>query len=353
MNSKQRLERTFRGEPVDQVPVAPHWWGVYKFELAGVFDRDGRPMAHGADPFPSLAEIDAGFFDTFLPDWFHLGAGTSTVPSSPEHECLHARLLTAVRRADSDQAIDDYVALCRCAPDAIRESGVYDHVRIIVERYGDTAFVAMNEGNPVCDILGPGGTIGFEEGLVAVAREPERVARLAMGMYDAMLGRMRVLAEYGCHAYIGSETYASADIISPDAYRAIFFPAQQHFYRDVRRLGMEPIVYFLGDVNPLIPDINRLGVTALMVEESKKTFVLDVLDLRKRLAPDITLFGNLDSVHCLLRGTREDVVSETLRQLEAARVGRFVMANGSPITHATPRENLKAMIETVRHWRAR
>lgn len=174
--------------------------------------------------------------------------------------------------------------------------------------------------------------------------KPDLMERLIFGLYERKLDWMRVLAKTGCHAYIGSETYSSADIISPEVYKRIIFPAQIFFYEKIRTLGMEPIVYFCGDINPLITYINELDVTALLIEERKKNFTLDVKEIRKKLASRITLFGNLDSVHTLLFGSAEDVKRETLRQLESARLGRFVMANGSPIAPGTPKENIETMI---------
>lgn len=112
-------------------------------------------------------------------------------------------------------------------------------------------------------------------------------------------------------------------------------------------MGIVPIVYFLGDILSLIEDINKLSVKALLVEEPKKAYSLDTVELRKRFDPEITLFGNLDSVYTLLYGNAEAVGRETGKQLEAAKYGRFVMANGCPIAFDTPKENIFAMIKTA------
>jgi uroporphyrinogen-III decarboxylase len=132
-------------------------------------------------------------------------------------------------------------------------------------------------------------------------------------------------------------------------YREIVFPAQQRFYRAVASLGLVPITYFLGNVMPLLGDIVRLGAAGLMVEESKKGFTLDVVEIARRLEGAVCLFGNLDSIWCFLRGSEEDVRRETVRQLQAARFGPFVMASGSPVAFDTPAANIKAMIAAARN----
>jgi uroporphyrinogen-III decarboxylase len=344
MNYKERIYRTFRGEKTERIPVCPHWWGVYKFELArasGLLDEtQGRT--------PDLAQIDANFYETFKPDWFHLGAGEWKRIPNEEREKNKKDILPELRKLDNQSIVDEYLDLNRYSEREIIETGTYDHVKTIVKNYGETVFIALNEGNPICEILDPHGIIGFERGLIALVEKPDLMKQLIFGLYERKLDWMSVLAKTGCHAYIGSETYASADIISPDVYSRLVFPAQKFFYEKIRTLGMEPIVYFCGDVRPLIPYINELDVTALLIEEGKKNFTLDVKEIRRKLASRITLFGNLDSVHTLLFGSAEDVRRETIRQLEAARLGPFVMANGSPIAPGTSKENLKEMIQVSR-----
>lgn len=347
MNSKERMLGMLKGNKVDRIPVTPHWWGVYKFQLSGkasgYLDEPKCWALSGKD----LAEVDSLFYETFKPDLFHLNCGPGILRDKYRRKKTN-ELAQRVKLLNSKADIDEYVDLAYLSADEIRHDRIYDHVRQLASIYGNEVFIAVNEGNPICQILDPNGIFGFEEGLIALLEKPNMMAYLIYREYEKMTEKLIVLSEYGCHAYIGSETYCSADIISPKMYRDLIFPAHKNFYQKVKDTGILPIVYFLGDINPLIDDINRMGVAALLVEESKKTFVLDVIDIRKRLSPDITLFGNLDSVYTLLKGTREEVVAETKKQLEAARYGSFVMANGCPVAFDTPKENILAMIETAR-----
>jgi len=52
----------FRGKEIDRIPVAPHWWGVYKFDLA----RDAGIGEAAAGEGNGLAAIDEFFYETFL-----------------------------------------------------------------------------------------------------------------------------------------------------------------------------------------------------------------------------------------------------------------------------------------------
>ncbi len=178
----------------------------------------------------------------------------------------------------------------------------------------------MNEGNPICTALDPSGWLGFEQGLLLMAERPDNFAALLAGLYAGLLPRMEALAACGAHGYIGSETYCGADIISASMYRDLVHPAQELFYRGVSEIGLAPIAYFCGDIlSRLSPLVGMDGLCGLMVEEPKKGARIDSLEIAERLEGALCLFGNLDSVHCLLRGSAEEVRRETLRQLGAAR----------------------------------
>lgn len=347
MNSKERMFNLFNGKEIDMIPAAPHWWGLYKFQLAGI--AAGYENEHNCWKYngQKLADVDALFYETFKPDWFHLSCGYSGAVRDEYKEKKARELKQRVKELESKSVIDEYLELVYMTENEIKNTHMYDHVKILSSKYGDEVFIAMNEGNPICGVLDPHGTVGFEEGLVALIKKPDLMEYLIFREYELMLEKIKVLKEYGCHGYIGSETYCTPDLISPNTYRDLIFPAQKYFYKKVGEMGIVPIVYFLGDIIPLISYINKLGAAALLVEEPKKTFSLDIVEIRQKLAEDITLFGNLDSIYTLLHGTREDVVAETKKQLEAANYGRFVMANGCPIAFYTPKENIEAMIETA------
>jgi uroporphyrinogen-III decarboxylase len=89
--------------------------------------------------------------------------------------------------------------------------------------------------------------------------------------------------------------------------------------------------------------INSLDMAGLLIEESKKHFVLDPVEIRKMLRPQVCLFGNVDST-LLKHGTPDQIRAEVSRQLRAAEIGPFVLANGSPIVCGTPVENLQAYL---------
>ena len=348
MTSKERMLAAFKGEKTDVAPVTPHWWGLYKFEFAGLIRdyRGEREAWHLSGE--ALAGVDAHFFEAFRPDMLHLTAGASRFTESDAVRAEKKRLLEAVGKLESSAVIDEYVDSVSQKKAQVLGSGVFDHVRILSARYGGEALILLNEGNPICDVLDPSGCVGFERGLIALMEQPDRMEYLIRRLYECRIPRMAALYEAGAHGYIGSETYCAPDILSPALYRQIIFPAQRHFYRALDTIGLIPVTYFLGDILPLIEDIKRLNVRALMVEEGKKNYHLEIGEIYRALERSVCLFGNMDSVYTLERGTPAQVVAETRRQLAACPDGGFVMANGCPVSFGTPPENLRAMMAAAR-----
>lgn len=358
MNARERILNTFAGKSVDRPPATCHWWGLYKFQHAGIirgYEDEGKAWRMNGR---ELMAVDQRFYEDFKPDTFHLTAGSRKALTSSyaapditqDSECLtdivdaaqKEALLCSVRSMDSREAIDRFIQFRYSDTAGARRE--FEHVRLLREHYGNAVFLSLNEGNPICEILDPSGVMGFEEGMIALIENPEMMEYLVYEIYDALLGRIRILKECGADAYIGSETYCSNDLISEDLYKSIIFPAQQHFYREVERLGLIPIVYFLGDICPRIKYIKELGARGLMVEESKKNFRLDIGYIYTQLEQSMTLFGNVDSVDLLQKSDAQTVRREAKRQRKLCDKGHFILSNGCPVAFDTPEENIRALL---------
>ncbi|MHB1454267.1 MAG: uroporphyrinogen decarboxylase family protein [Saccharofermentanales bacterium] len=350
MTGRERMLRTFAGKPCDGIPVTPHWWGLYKFAHAGLiagYEDEGLAWSL---PAQALADVDTHFYQDFRPDMLHLTTGPARIFPTAHEEAEFHRLFQAVAGLESYAVIDEYVKAAYPDQETVIRSGVFDHIPILATRHGGEALLMLNEGNPVSWILDPHGCVGFENGMIALIEKPDKMEYLLHRCYEALLPRMAALKHMDGDGYIGSETYCSADLISPDLYRQIIFEPQRRFYTALHGMGLAAVSYFLGDVNPLLPDLARLGLDGLMIEESKKSFDLDIARIYQRLEGAVTLFGNLDSVYVLQTGTRDEVIAETGRQLNACSKGRFIMANGCPVSFSTLPGNIRAMIGTTRAW---
>ena len=374
MNSKERMLAVFQGRQPDLVPAAPHWWGNYKYEVAGK-DYWLDCWGDGA----SIVPIYQAFFERFQPDWFHLhggyprrrGAFASNewravqegerrfliAPDGSRDEILPDQGLASWEHSrpprpdlSSRDAIDEHVARYeQTSAQEIIEAGYTDAAAEIVRRYGDRAFICVHIGAPSI-LVDEHRSGGYEASLLALYDHPEGVKYLLQRRYALSLEWAKAFASVGVHGWAISEGYSGADTISPRTYEEFLHPVDCWYYAEVRKLGLVPMVYFCGDLRPMLPLLRESGVGGLIIEESRKTFELDVVEITRVLQGKVALFGNIDTCELLLKGTPEEVEAAVKAQLAAAREGPFLVCNGSPFAPGTPPENVDAMIRAARRY---
>lgn len=369
MSQTAALERmlcVLNGRRVNPPPVVLHSWGDYKVEWAGLNPKF-QPYLGGNE----LAEIELAFWRRFRSNWVHLGsAGRRELwrrPRCVEGKRAFIRSADGLRwveirddysladpnevslleppriRLDSRSAIDEYYAEHQWTVQDVLDSGRFEHVRLVAQACADRVLIAVNDGTPGWL---PG--YSFEEMVLACADQPDLVAYHIFKDCERFLNVVRAAKLCGAHAYIFSEGFPfSLDILSPAMHERLESDARRWFYAQVRQIGLLPIGYWLGDVRPNMGWINGLDMAGMMIEEDKKGFTLDPLEIRRLLRPEVCLFGNLDSA-LLLHGPPEAIRAAVHHQLRAADEGPFVLANGSPLILGTPPEHLDTFINSVR-----
>jgi hypothetical protein len=382
--AKDIFLETLNHEHTERVPCAPHWWGVYKYELPGhEFRKDG--WTEGG----RLSRVYIDFYEEFGPDWFHLHLGTpiyfrnseiveregrSYLRIDPQYRSIKKEdKYFSVNSSEDEEIVDfaDYLLGSRCtkpkvdlssrrridefirtyvhlSAEEIAGLGYMDHLSEIVRRYGDEVFIAVHIPSAVCEIFDPStGYVGFDQGLMAFHDYPDGMRYLIERCYEEQIEWIRAYGKTGVHAYCISEAYISPDTAGPYLYRDYLKSVHRDYFKEVSRCGLIPICNFWGDINPIFDDLKEINIRALMVEESKKNFSIDVRELRRRAEGAFCLFGNLDSITLLHHGSPEEIGREVLRQ-SAGSEGSFAVANGSPIAPGTPPGNVHTLIKAAK-----
>ena len=141
------------------------------------------------------------------------------------------------------------------------------------------------------------------------------------------------------------------DVISPEHYEEYVFRPNLKLAKAIRESGKLSMYYFCGDIMQKLDKALELEVDAIAFEESKKWFELDIAEVKKRVGNRKALVGNMDGLHLLPRGAKEQIESEVKRQLSvAAKDGGFVIGAGSPIAPDTPTENMLVFLNATRKF---
>ena len=202
-------------------------------------------------------------------------------------------------------------------------------VELLVNKIGNQFFIYTGASAPYTWIED---TLGFEGMMFALLESPSLVNTIMEGWLDATLKYAQAFKDSGGHGVRIEECLASADIISQAMYEKYAYPFEMRLFSELRRMGLKSILYFCGDVIPRIPSIRQLPIDALMVEESKKNFSIDISKIRTGIGPDICLLGNVDSFGMVQKGTENELAYEIARQYQVAgATGAFIHGVGSPL----------------------
>jgi MtaA/CmuA family methyltransferase len=109
--------------------------------------------------------------------------------------------------------------------------------------------------------------------------------------------------------------------------------------------GAVVAVHTCGDPAHILDQVVSSGADILEVD-----YPVDIAAMAQEF-PGVTWMGNVHPVEVLLNGPAEKVQAETRGLLQrVGRAGRFILSAGCEPSIRTPREHLRAMVETAREF---
>ena len=228
--------------------------------------------------------------------------------------------------------------------EAMLATGCMDYVEATVRALGQDHFVM------------PGGVAGafwcshFWVGLTNLLEmaigKPDLVDTLNRKMLEQNIEHLRLFAAAGGDAIYVDDAVATSDMISVRHYERFCLPYMVEMVREIHRLGRKAIIIYYGGVSDRLEQIASIGADGFSMETTMKNYVNDIEEIASRVGDRVTLFGNVDPVGVLQRGTDAQLEAEVRRQAEAGRRARgFIMCTGSPITPSTPLRRVRRFIE--------
>ncbi len=395
------LNQVLNLHPAPFVPVAPSYEGLgplqfYRMELHWRKWRE-RLDAAGADRLPAdfqtsfdiEFEINTHIIDTYYPPPAWLSLPRISTPSDlegaavlrrgddlywvdaqgteswipPDRVTFHARL--AEERdpryaglwagATASESLEELAARARTAEkpqqptsdqvQAELDSPAYDFARALLERYPDSLPLYAGAGSPYNALLG---LLSFQGMMAALVDSPDLVHQVLEGQLPTPSARRLAERSLGIGIMFVEECLASADLISPDMYLEFSFPYTKQLLQHYEDLGFRTVLYFSGNPMPILKHLKQLPFTAIIFEEDRKNYGIDLAEIRRAMGPDRILFGNVDA-HFLEKASDEQVLAEARRQIDiAGRDGNFVLSVGSPFTPGTSLERVRLFCESTR-----
>ena len=381
MLSKDRMLAALRGEPVDQVPVAPVYLHLYLMQeirrhaLAGYRALIGDRREIRLDPAQETviqAEAICQAWEALdeVPDWL---CWTRLLPPaewlsecvlqqqeghlwrihlpSGQREGLSALVVKDRATADcwerslpQDQAEVDALTPLWTTEELLR-NGSLEVVRRLIEMRGARLFIAGGMGTPYVEYYF---LLGFMGLMTMPYDDPDLFHYLLQRRTEALLALARAYAQIGVHGVFIEEAFTAADMISAKLYDEFVFPYDLTLLDEFRRLGLPTIFCITGDVLPRLSRLIELAPTALAVEESKKGFQVDLGEIAEGARKCMTLLGNVDATR-VQDWSDNELAHELEAQWQAAQPARgFIASMGSPFPLDTPRERVTAFFAAAR-----
>ena len=254
------------------------------------------------------------------------------VEQSPKPELTMEAIERSVEA--SEQSIGNY----HPSPDG------YADLRTALDEFGDERAV-------------PGGGVGvninYKEPvwLEAMALRPDLVGRLLMAQAERNCRNAEVQAQLGLRILFGGGDFCAqaGPFYSPKLFHELTLPALQRVSEGCHKNDQFHCFATDGNAWPVADDLfGASGVDCFYEIDGRAG--MDLRKLRTRF-PHLTCLGNIASF-TLHRGTKDDVIRETMDCLDAAKeFGGCVVGCSNQIISQTPPENLWAMIETIRENR--
>ncbi len=193
----------------------------------------------------------------------------------------------------------------------------------------------------------PGTTVWME----AVALRPDLIARYLDVQVEWNRRTVPFMTERGLRFFFTGNDFAGNDgpMYSPQAFHELVLPRLIQTADIVHDCGGYVLFASDGDLWPVADDL--FGTSGFDgYYEIDRRAGMDLGRLRKRF-PDLTLIGNISS-HTVARGSREEVIAETVSCLEVARQHHGIIVGVSNyFVPGTPIQNVEAVLETIDEYR--
>lgn len=217
-------------------------------------------------------------------------------------------------------------------------------LRLIVERLGKEAFVVACFDQYPFSLASQ--LLGINETMLRLYDDRALIETVMERCLDYGLAYGRAMGEAGADMLSGGDS--PAGLVGPALYRELALPYEKRLIAGLKAATEKPVsLHICGDSTPILDNMAGSGADVLEIDHQ-----VNIAAACRMAGPDVALWGNLDPVGLLARGTPGEVERASWRLLErvaSAQHRRFVLSSGCTLALDTPPENLEALIAAARN----
>jgi MtaA/CmuA family methyltransferase len=335
MNPRDLLHRTLSGQSVPRTPNGP----LAVHFCAGVAGFTVRQYTTQAR---LLAESVLRYHDRFKPDavwvsadtWVSaqaMGARVGALDDEQPFGGLGAPLVRTARDLDRIPAPDPS---CQGRYPLMLEA-----LARVVAQLGQEAFIVACFDQFPFSLAAA--LAGINELMVKVLDDPPFVVALMERCLEYGVSYARALSGAGADLLSGGD--APAGLVGPRAYRELALPFEKRLIAQLKTATRKPVsLHICGRAMPILAGMACSGADVLEIDHC-----VDLGHACRIVGSGVGLWGNLDPVGLLARGSASEVRHAARRAVATARAcghTRFVLSSGCALAMRTPQENLEALL---------
>ncbi len=337
MNSRERVLKLFKKEPIDRVPCFSGMGNITEegikklgYKFAGIH-LDAKMMADTAASTYKLFGFECGVVPVDL--------------------CVEAEAMGCV--------INVYPHAEGILYPTIKEKLIHKEDEMDIRLPADLAsrgrvpllkeaisLLKKDIGNDVAIgsyVLGPftlaGQIMELNDLLKLSFKKADKVAKLLDLMADAIIIVAKEYEKAGTDYITVREMGATSDVLSPRVFKSLILPPLRKIIKEISAFS---VLHICGKTNDIVPFMAEAGPTAISVEQKN-----DVTETRKKLGKDALIFGNYDAYNVLVAGD-ESLVRTTVKK--CIDDGVSAVWPGCDIWPTVPPQNMIAMLDETKKY---
>ncbi len=337
LNSRERVLRLFRKEPIDRVPV---FSGMGNVTVYGLDKYDWKFSDIHLDAY-KMAVMAASTFQLFgfecavVP--FDLGVEAEALGAGVNFYPVHTDIVyPTIATKVSDKAKNLNIKMPSDLAKAGRIPLVTEAIQYLKEEVGNQIAIGAH-------VLGPYTLAGQLTDLGDLAKTAFKETDVVHGILDTLSSVLidicRIYREAGADYITVREMGAGPDILNPRMFEALIRP---HLEQIFRAIESPKVLHICGDTDSIIDQMYLCGADAVSVDHKNH-----VAESRQKLGADALIFGNLNGYNVLVLG-KPDGVDKAVKDAIADSVS--AVWPGCDIWPTVPRENMESLMTSTRKY---
>jgi [methyl-Co(III) methanol-specific corrinoid protein]:coenzyme M methyltransferase len=337
LNSRDRVLKIFKKEKVDRIPI---FSGMGNITVHGL-EKYGWKFPEIHTDANKMAKMAASTYQLFgfecavVP--FDMGVEAEVLGSKVNYYAHATDILYPTISQHPAEKVED---LNLQIPSDLSSAGriplVTKAIGILKKEVGDQ--VAIGSW-----VLGPytlaGQLLDLSQLAKAAFKKKDLVSKLLDQLAVVLIQIIKIYRKTGADYITVREMGAGPDILSPRMFENLIRP---HLKQIFDQIESPKILHICGDTNAIVDQMVLCGADAISVEKKN-----NVAETRKKLGPNVLIFGELDAYGVLSMGKPEDVDKAVE---EAIDRGVNAIWPGCDIWPTVPKKNMEALMSAVRKY---